>query len=198
MAESRVGKNLAICQWGTSFYRVFQYSTLLILAELSSYYYSWVNLVINSSRSNNKRVKCGGCRLHQSWLKLLWSLFLSSTSHLSWPPSISQSWHLVLLPLSLLVWPQHSWCFFFCMYYDTNYLPCPFLYFSIVFWTVNLYAVMVLLVSSGLCSAVCSLVVCIRSYAGLHSAQNRPNAALASTPDSVVLDNADLHKLMRT
>jgi hypothetical protein len=22
---------------------------------------------------------------------------------------------------------------FLCMYYDTNYLPCPFLYFSIVF-----------------------------------------------------------------
>ena len=38
----------------------------------------------------------------------------------------------------------------------------------------------------------------IRSYAGLHSAQNRPDAGLASMPDLVVLDNADLHKLMRT
>ena len=126
MAESRVGKNLAIYQWGTSFYRVFQYSTLLILAELSSYYYSWVNLVINSSRSNNKSVKCGGFRLHQSWLKLLWSLFLSSTSHSSWPPSISQSWHLVLLPLSLLVWPQHLWCsFLYVLWYKLSSLSFP-------------------------------------------------------------------------
>jgi len=195
MAESRVGKNLAICQWGTSFYRVSQYSTLLILAELSYYYYSWVNLVINSR--SNKREKCCGCRLHQSWLKLLWSLFLSSTSHSSWLPSISQSWHLALLPLSLLVWPQHSCCFFFCTYYDTNYflvLSCIFNYF---------------LNCEYLCSKVligclrlvqCSLLVgCLHTLlCRFAQCSNRPNDALASTLDLIILDNADLYKLMRT
>ena len=117
MAEPRVSKNLSICQWGTNFYRIYQSqwvlwffksvltfmffnSTLLMSAELFN---SWMNLVIGNGRHNEG--KCDCCRLHQSWLKLPWSLFLSSTSHSFWLPSISQSWRLVLLPLSLLVWP---------------------------------------------------------------------------------------------
>jgi hypothetical protein len=38
MAESRVSKNLAICQWGTNFYRIFQYFTFDV---------NWILLLLN-------------------------------------------------------------------------------------------------------------------------------------------------------
>ena len=44
---------------------------------------------------------------------------------------------------------------------------------------------------------VCAVNLCpIEAYAGLHSAQRRPNAALVSMLDLVVLGNTCLYKLM--
>lgn len=58
MAESGVCKNLAICQWGTNIYRIFQYSTHLMLTEFFYTWWIWLSIMDVIMKTNVVFVGC--------------------------------------------------------------------------------------------------------------------------------------------